>query len=222
MDNYVRLAQLPADRAALLRDIPAEWPFLVEGPGTRYQPTTATALGELMKPHRTIRQKKGLEGTDWPNSPDAPVGPAILVHPFGHGTVVTFACGPDSATAGEHPVPEARYLLRNVIRWLNPRPIVQVKAPLNVEAVITDDKEHRVLRVHLIGYLSPPACTPAKNRPYIIPPLVEEAPMYQAEIMVGRPIKTARSFDSKTSLRVQGGQIAATVQDIHEVIAIEY
>jgi hypothetical protein len=222
MDNYVRLAKLPQDEAGLLRDIPPDWPFLVEGPAVVYQPTSAVALGELMKPHRTVRQKKGLEGTVWPNSADAPVGPAILIHRLGQGSVLTFACGPDFATAGDHPVPEARYLLRNAIRRLNPDPVIAVKAPLNVESVITDDKAQRVLRVHLIGYLSPPACTPSNNRPYVIPPLVEEAPMYQAEITVGRPIKTARAFNPQTLLHTQGGRIAATVHDIHEVIAIDY
>ena len=169
MDNYVRLANLSPDHSRLLSDIPAAWPFLVEGPGAVYEPTTAIALGELMKPHRTVRQKKGLEGTSWPNSADVPVGPAVLVHRVGQGSVVTFACGPDFATAGEHPVPEARYLLRNAIRWLDPRPAVEIKAPRNVEAVITDDAEQRILRVHLIGYVSPPACTPANNRPYVYP-----------------------------------------------------
>jgi hypothetical protein len=222
MDNYVRLAKLAPDQAGLLRDVPADWPFLVEGPGVVYRPTTATAVGELMKPHRTVRQQKGLEGTAWPNSADAPVGPAILVHRLGQGSVLTFACAPDFATAGEHPVPEARRLLRNAIRWLNPEPAISVKAPLNVESVITDDQKHRVLRVHLIGYLSPPASTPANNRPYVIPSLVEEAPMYQAEITVRRPIRSARACNPNTVLRIQGGQVAATVHDIHEVIAIDY
>jgi hypothetical protein len=222
MDYYVRLAKLPPDRQGLLRDIPANWPFLVEGPAAVYRPTTATPLGELLKPHRTVRQKKGQEGTTWPNSADTPVGPALLVNRLGKGTVVTFACGPDAATAGEHPVPEARYLLRNVIRALDPHPVVQIEAPRNVEAVVTDDKEHKTLRVHLIGYLSPPADTPATNRPYVIPPLVEDAPMYQAQIVVERPVKTARACNPKTRLETQGGKIAVTVHDIHEVIAIEY
>ncbi len=88
--------------------------------------------------------------------------------------------------------------------------------------MITDDAERRILRVHLIGYVSPPACTPANNRPYVIPPLVEDPPMYEAEITLRRPIKAVRSFDPKTSLRLEKGLVAATIRDIHEVIAIEY
>lgn len=194
----------------------------MQGPATIYRPTTAVSLGELLKPHRTLRQQKGQEPTTFPNSADVPVGPALLVNRLGKGTVVCLACSPDFATAGEFPVPEARLLLRNIIRWLHPGPLVEVRAPLNVEAVVTDDTKTRTLRVHLVGYLSPPACTPASNRPYIIPSLVEEAPLYRATVVVRRPIRKARAYNKATSLEVKESCVLATINDIHEVLVIEY
>ena len=63
------------------------WPFLLKGPATVYTPTTATALGKLRKPHRTQRQLEGRMGTDWPMSPGASPGPAVLVNRFGNQVV---------------------------------------------------------------------------------------------------------------------------------------
>ena len=175
-----------------------------------------------MRPHRTVRQKQGREGTDWPMSADAPAGPAILVNSIGKGKVLTFACSPDSATASEHHIVEARRLLRNAVRFLNPEPAVEVAAPANVEAVITDDAASRTLRIHLVGYLSPPAGTPAQNRPYVLPGLVEDSPMYRATIRVRRPWKAAHAWNKSTTLATHGDRLEAVVNDVHEVIVLEY
>jgi len=222
LDNHVRLANLPAAYGRIAEGIPANWPFLVQGPAAIYRPTTAVPLGELMKPHRTLRQQKGQEPTTFPNSAHAPVGPAVLVNRVGKGKVVCLACSPDFATAGEYPVPEARLLLRNVIRWLHPNPPIEIDAPHHVESVVTDDTAARTLRVHLIGYLSPPACTPPNNRPFIIPPMVEEAPLYRATITVRRPIRKVKALNKATLLETSGSRIAAQVNDIHDVLVIRY
>jgi hypothetical protein len=222
LDNHVRLTGLSAEEGVLLREIPPNWSFLVQGPAAVYKPTTAQPVGELLKPHRTMRQQQGKEGTTFPNSADVKVGPALLVNRRGKGTVVCLACGPDYATAGEYPVPEARLLLRNVIRWLNPEPLVDISAPQNVEAVVTDDSERRTMRVHLLGYLSPPACTPANNRPFVIPPLVEDVPLYRATVTVRRPIRKVEALNKDTELLVEGNRIKALVNDIHEVLVIRY
>jgi hypothetical protein len=222
LDNHVRLTKLPDGHRRLADDIPLDWPFLVHGPAAVYTPTTAAAFGELLKSHRTLRQRKGQEGTVFPNSADAPVGPALLVNQLGKGRVVCLACGPDFATGGEYPVSEARFLLRNVIRWLHPQPLVEISAPLNVEAVVTDDQASRTLRVHLIGYQSPPACTPPTNRPFVIPPQVEEPPMYRATVLVRRPIRHVEALNKNTVLRWEGNRVQAQVEDIHETLVIRY
>ncbi len=233
LDNHMRFPKSQAESgagrdsatrslAALSEGLRPDWPFLVKGPATVYRPTTARAFGELMKPHRTARQRQGKEGTEWPMSADEPVGPAILVNRIGKGTVVTFACSPDYAVASEHALVEDRLLIRNAIRFLVPEPRVSIEAPAHVEAVVTEEPRARTLRVHLLGYLSPPATTPPKNRPYVLPSLVEDEPCYRARIRLDREIKKVECFGAKTKIEHDNRAITVLVEDIHEVIIIRY
>ena len=129
-DNWVRFSQErtafattgtnQVDVSALWKDIPLDWPFLVKGPATVYEPTTARAVGELLKPYRNSRQLSGKETTEWPMSADQVVGPAVLINRLGKGRVVTLSAAADFATASEHHIVEARYLFRNAIRLLDP------------------------------------------------------------------------------------------------------
>ena len=85
-DNHVRMPRaVPADVAGLATGLPANESFMVYGPALIYAPTTAHCVGELLKPHRTLRQRNGKEGFDFPMSPDAPVGPAALINNVGRG-----------------------------------------------------------------------------------------------------------------------------------------
>ena len=203
-------------------DIRTNWPFLVKGSAVVYEPTTATPLGELLKPHRTTRQQAGKEGTDWPMSADVPVGPAMLSHALGKGTVLTFAASPDFATASEHHIVEARRLIRNAVRLLNPTPRVEITAPAHVETVVTDDAASRTLRIHLLGYNSPPQTTPAKERPYVLPGLIEDAPQYRAILTLRDHLKGAKAWNASTELRRRGKRVDLSVQDIHEVVVLKY
>ncbi len=206
----------------LYEGIRPDWPFLVKGPAAIYKATTATPLGELMKPHRTVRQQQAKESTDWPMSADAPVGPAILINTIGKGTVLTFTGSPDFATAGEHHIVEARRLIRNAMRFLQPKPRIEITAPAHVETVVTDDAATRTLRVHLIGYLSPPATTPPTNRPYVLPSVIEDLPMCRATLQVGSGIEGVEALNPSTTLRRNGSRIELVVNDIHEVVLIRY
>ena len=199
-----------------------DWPFLVKGPAGTFEPTTAAPVGELLKPYRTTRQKEGREGTTWPMSAEAPVGPAILLNTIGKGRVLTFTCSPDYATASEHHIAEDRKLLANAVRYLHPSPRVQIVAPVNVEAVVTDDPSSRTLRVHLVAYNSPPQTTPAERRPYVLPALLEDTPMYRATIKTAEPIKRATAFNHSTRITREGRRVQLTVEDIHEVISLQY
>ncbi len=222
-DNHVRFSAEDSEMSVLFEGITPNWPFLVKGPAAIYQSSTAQTVGELMKPHRTVRQQKGLEGTDWPMSADAPVGPAVFVNEYGDGKAVLLACSPGSAVASEHYISEDRLLIRNVVRYLMPEPEIEIDAPLNVESIVTDDKDNRRIRVHLLGYLSPPNSTPATNRPYILPSLVEDAPMYQASIHIRKPIRDVQALNEGTRLRrTNGNSIQAIVNDVHETIVVTY
>jgi hypothetical protein len=155
-------------------------------------------------------------------SADAHVGPAILVNHVGKGTVLTFACSPDFATASEHHIVEARKLLSNAVRFLNPAPRIRISAPVTVEAVVTDDPATRTLRVHLLGYNSPPQTTPAKERPYVLPGLIEDAPMYRATLILRDGLKSVKALNRSTDLKRRGNRVELTIEDIHEVIQCRY
>jgi hypothetical protein len=226
-DNWIRLPASQNDKTAAAalgigNGLPADWPFLVEGPATVYQPTTATAVGDLMAPHRMPSQLSGKLVTDWPLSADKAVGPALLINAVGKGTVVTFAASPDYSTAGEHHLVEVRDLFQRVVRLLSPEPLVRIDAPGNVEAVVTHDAPARTVRVHLIAYNPTPQTTPAKNRPYILPGLVEDRPIYRASIQFARPIVEARALNESTSLEQKDKRLDLTVEDIHDVVLIKY
>jgi hypothetical protein len=225
LDNWIRFSSDDGNskkHKPLHQNIPTDWPFLVKGPAAIFEPESAKAVGELVQPYRTTRQRQGKEGTDWPMSADSPVGPAILINQLGKGMVLTFACSPDYATASEHHIVEARRLLTNAVRLLNPNPRIRITAPVNVEAVVTDDPVKRILRIHLLGYNSSPQTTPAKNRPYILPGLIEDAPMYRVALTCAHPIKRVSTYNNSTNLKQARERVAATINDIHEIITIQY
>jgi len=238
LDNWVRFSskvgiavpseppRRPGRDTAPGRDLRGEtadnWPFLVKGPAAVFEPTTAQPIGELLKPHRTVRQQQGKEGTEWPLSVDAPVGPALLINPLGKGMVLSFASSPDFATASEHHIVEARRLLVNAVRFLHPAARVRITAPANVEAVVTDDPPTRTLRVHLLGYHAPPQTTPAKERPYVLPALLEDVPLFRATLECSFPIKGVKAFNRSTGLKRRGQRVEVTVNDVHEAIAVKY
>jgi hypothetical protein len=207
---------------AMLRVGPPDWPFLVKGPATIYEPTTARPMGELLKPHRTVRQQEGKEGLEWPMSADVPVGPAVLVNTVGRGTVLTLAGSPDFATASEHAIVEARRLLANAVHFLHPAPRLRITAPANVETVVTDDPVTRILRVHFLGYNSPPQTMPAKDRPYVLPGLIEDAPQYRATVVLRERPRSARVLNESTRLQRRGNSLTLTIADIHEVLILKY
>ena len=155
-------------------------------------------------------------------SADAPVGPALLVNHLGSGVVLTFAASPDCASASDHHIVEARKLLVNAVRFLQPTSRVRIDAPTTIQAVVSDDPEKRVLRVHLLGYNAPPQTTPAQNRPYILPALIEEAPLYRFKIECSDAIVEVAALNPTTSFTTDGNIIEGIINDIHEAIVIRY
>ena len=220
-DNFYSLPVLDADKAVLGQDIRPDWPILAYAPAAIYAATTAQPVGTLYRPVRTVRQKAGLEGTTFPSSADTPVGPAVLLNKIGKGCVVTLAVSPGAATASEYRTIETRTLIRNVIRYLLPNPEVYIEAPRNIETVVTDDPENRMLRVHLVGYLSHPGTT-SPTRPFLLPDQVEDEPMYKANIQVKRAIKEVQVSDRETIVDQNGQNIGIIVHNIHEVLRMKY
>ncbi|MBM3882189.1 MAG: hypothetical protein FJ387_21125 [Verrucomicrobia bacterium] len=116
----------------------------------------------------------------------------------------------------------ARQLLANAVRLLNPAPRIRIQAPAHVQAVVSDDPASRTLRVHLLGYLAPPQTTPAKDRPYVLPVPIEDTPMYRATLTRRESANRASAFNPTTELRRKGNQLEIRVEDIHEVVSINY
>lgn len=225
-DNWVRFSDNSSDDAAdaagLWKGIPVDWPLLVHGPAVVYEPSTATALGELLEPERTARQRQEKMGDDWPMSSGAAVGPAALINRIGDGVVVTLAASPDSAVGGEYAIVEARKLLANAIRMALPSRRVEVLAPANVSAVVTDDAARRLLRIHLIAYQPTPRSTPPLNRPYVLPGLIEDDPLFRCEIALGFEPEEISAASPNTEVALTGRKITALVEGVHEVVRIRY
>ena len=205
----------------LTADLRVDWPFLVKGPATVYEPTTAAVSGTLYQPHRTRRQLQGKMGTEWPMSADRPVGPAVLLNDYGNGRVITCAGSPDYATAGEHALVEDRTLFRNLFQAFGTKRRVVIEAPSNVEAIVTDDPDERYLRIHLLGYHPTPRTTPQTNRPYVLPGLIEDPPIFRVTI-VSDAADEASALNSSTVLQHSDRAIRATIEDVHEVIQLQY
>ena len=87
---------------------------------------------------------------------------------------------------------------------------------------ITDDPANRTLRVHLLGYNAPPQTTPANERPYVLPGLIEDEPIYQTSIALDRPIKRAAAFGTSSELKRHGNRLDMLIRGVHEVIIIRY
>ncbi len=175
-----------------------------------------------MDSHRASLANPQGYNTDWPLSARQAIGPAVLLNPVGKGTVLTFAGSPDFATASEHHIVETRKLFANAVRLLSPAPRVRVQAPANVETVVTDDPATRTLRVHLIAYNATPQTTPVKERPYVLPGLIEDAPMFRASIELRAGLKSAKALNRSTQMKKRGNRVELTVADIYEVIQCRY
>ncbi|MBL9135097.1 MAG: hypothetical protein JNK85_04480 [Verrucomicrobiales bacterium] len=197
-------------------------PFLVRGPATLYKATTATSVGDLMDSHRTALANPNGYNQDWPLSARQVVGPAVLVNRVGRGMVLTFAGSPDFATASEHHIVEARRLFANGVRLLQPDPRLRITAPANVEVVVTDDPATRTLRVHLIAYNATPQTTPPKERPYVMPGLIEDTPMFRASIELRDGLRSARPLHRSTQIKKRGRRVDLVVEDVHEIVQCRY
>ena len=221
-DTWMRFGPKAAPEKVLTAGLRLDWPFLVRGPATVYEPTAATPVGDLLDSHRAALANPAGYNADWPLSARQVVGPAVLLNPVGKGTVLTFAGSPDAATASEHHIVETRKLFANAVRFLNPTPRVRITAPANVEAVTTDDPATRTLRIHLIAYNATPQTTPVKERPYVLPGLIEDAPMFRASIEIRDGLKSAKALNRNTQLKKRGHRVDLTVADLHEVIQCRY
>jgi hypothetical protein len=103
-----------------------------------------------------------------------------------------------------------------------PRSCSTFEGPAFVEVVATDDPASRQYHVHLIAYAPAPTSTPSKNRPYILPGLIEDPPMYRARIHLEDRPRNVRAGNKDARIEVNGETVEIQANDIHELVAIEY
>ena len=99
---------------------------------------------------------------------------------------------------------------------------VTVDAPSNIEAVVTDDRAARKLRIHFLAYNPTPRSTASKNRPYILPGLIEDVPMFRVKVATAIKVIDAKALNPNTRVRITDQHIEATIEDIHDVLVINY
>ena len=103
---------------------------------------------------------------------------------------------------------------------------VIVDAPAHVEAVVTDDPHTRTLRIHFLAYIPTPRTTPPKNRPYVLPGMIEDKPLFRATISSSL-VKSAVALDSSTEImerKQDNGEmrVDVVVEDVHDVVLLSY
>lgn len=229
-DNFVRLPAglSQGDGRTLLENIPADWPALTWGPAAAFEAVQAKAYGEILVAFRSPLAPPIVPGTA-PEPPAAPltadkaIGPAIFVRQHGKGKAVYVPCSPDASVMSNFRIPENRYLIRNLIRFLHPEPKVKVEAPLNVEIIVTHDQARRRLLVHLVCFSAPPTATAAAfpHGKLVLPPMMEEPMTYEARLHVSGGFSNARALSRDAKVTVQGGQIRLGTSAVHEVVIIE-
>lgn len=203
--------------AAMKADIPEGLPMLVYGPLATYEATTAETLGSLRLAYRS-------ENNLWVNhmSPGSPAGPAMLLNALGKGHVLTIPCAVDSGYVGEYRLVEHRNLLRNAIRFLNPKPPVAIDAPANVETVVTRDPKRKRLLVHFVAWNAPAPFSamafPTPKR--VLPPVMEEPMTYSASVKINVPCAGV-SVGSRSSKAARRGDVVTwSTSAIHDVLII--
>jgi hypothetical protein len=218
-DNYVSFDQEPEGLRGMLDEVPLDWPHLVYGPAVVYEPTTAKPYGMLHAPIRQQGQLEGKIGVTFPSAPGEGIGPAVLVNAIGKGRVITFAVSPGAAAGGEYRTVEARKLLSNAVRAAQPEPAIKIDAPAFVETVVTKDADN-VYRVHFTSYVTPPGSTDPK-RPWAIPELMVDVPMFKATLRAAGAFKSARASNPDTTLDASKREVSLTINDVHEVVVLE-
>jgi hypothetical protein len=117
---------------------------------------------------------------------------------------------------------EDRQMLAHAVRLLNPSPRVQIKAPVDVETVVTDDPFAREVRIHFICWNPGPQTMAAHRRPNLLPGLIEDLPMYRAEIETAFKINSAQAINRTTILKRKKNVIKVIIEDVHEVVLLKY
>jgi len=147
---------------------------------------------------------------------------ALYINRFGRGTCIYVPFGLDRSYADYYELPEHRRLLANLVKSLSPPPLVEIEAPLNCEAVLT--QEGTTLRIHLTMFnpLRQSTTLPSLDQPIRPSIRMEEAALYQATVRCEKPFQSVSAVRDTTDVQVDRQQIIeVTCRDVYEVLTIE-
>lgn len=195
--------------------------ILNQGAVHRVRPTTAHPHGDL---HNSFFKRRVPDHFFSHNMhpPYLRETDALYVNRFGEGMVIYLPHTVDGSYADKYELPEHRLLLRNIVRFAAPEPLVRLEAPLNVETIM-NQKDGRLL-VHLLAFnpIRQSAAMPSLNTPIRPSIRMEEPMLYRATLHLDRPAKSVRALDPTTRLEVDGSQVRLTCEQVHEVVIIEW
>lgn len=63
---------------------------------------------------------------------------------------------------------------------------------------------------------------PVKERPYVLPGLIEDPPIFRASIEVRDGLKSAKALNRSTQLKKRANRVEVLVDDIHEIVQCRY
>jgi len=155
------------------------------------------------------------------------VGPAIVLNEYGKGKVAFVPFKLDASYASNSMLGEQRMLIRNLVRELTSEPLIEIDAPLNVEAVITRDEKGGRFLVHFIGFNATKQALTGRTsdlgnpegglRPDL---MMEEAVMFEAKIKVNQDFKDAKAWNKNTQLSAKANIIQILCKEVHETVTI--
>ena len=156
--------------------------------------------------------------------PHEVMGPAIVTNNYGQGKVVFCPFRLFAGFASDHAVAELRTIAGNIFNSFGHQPAVQVKAPLTVEAVVREQVDKNRIVVHLVGFNHPfqsVATAEGGSLNEKTVPLMEEPPLFKAELSIHVPYQNVYAFNTDTQFTKKSNKIEIICNCTHEAIIIE-
>ena len=132
----------------------------------------------------------------------------------------TCRLGPDVAYGGDFPLPEHRFLVRNLVRHLYPMPPIQVEAPTTTEVVVTHDRAGSRYIIHFVECR--PGLVMSGTGSSFKPNVMEDLPLYRARILLQQHPREVTSLSRTTQLTQKENVIAVQIEEVHEGVIISY
>ena len=213
--NYVSFEDDPIGQG-----IAAGERFLCAGKGSVIE-ATAPTYGQLWSTFFDREPDRFFLGV---HPPHEVLGPAVVTNSYGQGKVVYCPFRLFAGFASDHAVAELRTIAGNILDSFGHRPTVEVQAPLTAEAVVREQAEKNRIVVHLVGFNHPfqsVATGEGGSLNEKTVPLMEEPPLFKAQLSIRVPYKKVSTFSPNTTVTEKEGQIEVLCDRVHDAVIIE-